>query len=306
MTQEILDINTKIEQEINNIIKKDNKIIKKILIFSGGGVKGIAYFGVLKALDELGILKNIETIATTSVGAMVATLYLFGYSIIELEEFYKLFEFKNLTIIDELCLDNFANLIERFGLDDGKNIIKVISKLAEGKKLNKDITFLELYKHCGKKLIMATTNLTDNKIEYLSYETHPNLKITDGIRMTTCVPLYYEPVILNNKMYVDGGCIDNYPIGLFKDKLEEVIGFYLNFNPKKEEIKNIKDFLSNIMTVLSKNMNNKILNGWENYTINIITDITNILKFNISIEDKIKLFNNGYETTLKNKNKIFI
>ena len=153
---------------------------------------------------------------------------------------------------------------------------------------------------------MATTNLTDNKIEYLSYETYPNLKITDGIRMTTCIPIYYEPFIVNNKMYIDGGCIDNYPIELFKDRIEEVIGFYLNFNTKKEEINNIKNYLSSILKIITKNMNNKIISGWDNYTINIITNITNTLHFNISIEEKIKLFNIGYETTLKNKNKLFI
>ena len=58
------NIDKDIQEEINKLIKTDNTKNKKILIFSGGGMKGLSLFGVLKALDELKILENIEIFKT--------------------------------------------------------------------------------------------------------------------------------------------------------------------------------------------------------------------------------------------------
>lgn len=53
----------------------------KNLVFEGGGVKGIAYGGALKVLQEMGILGNIERVGGTSAGALNATLLALGYSV---------------------------------------------------------------------------------------------------------------------------------------------------------------------------------------------------------------------------------
>lgn len=52
----------------------------KNLVFEGGGVKGIAYAGALEILDKEGILQNIERVAGTSAGAMMAVLVGLRYS----------------------------------------------------------------------------------------------------------------------------------------------------------------------------------------------------------------------------------
>ncbi|XP_062594046.1 uncharacterized protein LOC134255531 [Saccostrea cucullata] len=58
----------------------------KNLIFEGGGAKGIAYPGALKALEEVGILKKIKRFAGTSVGSITATMAALGYSSTEIRE----------------------------------------------------------------------------------------------------------------------------------------------------------------------------------------------------------------------------
>ena len=67
-------------------IKKDI-INKKILIFGGGGVKGIAYVGVLRALEENLLLKNINTFVGSSVGFLIG-MYLIGYNSYNMEDFF--------------------------------------------------------------------------------------------------------------------------------------------------------------------------------------------------------------------------
>lgn len=304
MTQ---NIDKDIQEEINKLIKiEDNKDKnKKILIFSGGGMKGLSLFGVLKALDELKILKNIEIFAGTSVGAMIMSLYLIGYKTAELEEFNQLFNFQNLTTICDYGLDNINDLIKKYGIDNGKNIFNVLEQILEAKDINKNITLLELYKLTNKKFIVTGTCLDNYQVEYISYETYPNMKLTEAIRITSSFPLYYEPYIFNNKTFVDGGCIDNYPIILFKDKLNEVIGFYLQPVFKVNKINNIKDYVVSIFEVLQKSVIDNIVRGWSNSTVNLYIN-QNVLNFNISLEEKKELFNIGYNETLKYFNKLKI
>ena len=70
------------------------------------------------------------------------------------------------------------------------------------------------------------------------------MKLTDAIRITTSVPLYFQPVKYNNKTFIDGGCMDNYPINLFTDRLQEVIGVYLYPEITNTNINNLKEGLS--------------------------------------------------------------
>ena len=56
------------------------------LVFSGGGLKGIAYVGCIKALEEYDIIPNIKCISATSIGAIFAYGMLLGYSSYQLQE----------------------------------------------------------------------------------------------------------------------------------------------------------------------------------------------------------------------------
>ena len=75
-----------------------NKYHFKNLVFEGGGVKGIAYVGALKKLEEEDILQNIERVAGTSAGAMVAVLIGLGYTAEELR-----------TILWDINFQNFLD-----------------------------------------------------------------------------------------------------------------------------------------------------------------------------------------------------
>lgn len=66
------------------------------LALSGGGVRGIAHAGVLKALEESDI--KIDIIGGTSAGSMVASLYAVGY---KPDEIYNLFQENHRKIIGE-------------------------------------------------------------------------------------------------------------------------------------------------------------------------------------------------------------
>jgi predicted acylesterase/phospholipase RssA len=292
------DIDNNIEEEINKILKKNNTNTpynKKILVLSGGGSRGLVYTGVFKALDELGILENIHTFSTASVGSLICSMYLIGYTVKEIEDFVEIFDFKKFTSIDSLKDISPNDLFINYGFDNGENIHKIYNKLLKAKGLKENISLLELYEHSKKKIIFSTTCLNTKQTEYVSYETHPDLRLTDGIRMTTAVPLYFTPVLYNNNYYADGGCTDNYPISIFKDNLEEVIGVYVYVESKESKIENFKDYLYSVFRAVSDSI---VYNSYRNYeknTILIHTNQLNFMNFELTKEDKLLCLKIGYE-----------
>ena len=117
------DINSKIDEKINNILNK-TKNIKKItkLVLSGGGIKGIAHIGVLHAFEDKGVLKDIKTIVGCSAGAIVAFLYVIGFAPKELYKIAIKFDFTKFKSTNI----KFENLFNKFGLENGNKMIKIL------------------------------------------------------------------------------------------------------------------------------------------------------------------------------------
>ena len=87
----------------------------KNLVFEGGGVKGIAYVGAMEVLDREGILNNIERVAGTSAGAMVAVLVGLKYSAEEVKDVLWHLDFNNFMDKSGFFLANTTRLLKEYG-----------------------------------------------------------------------------------------------------------------------------------------------------------------------------------------------
>ena len=118
--------------------------------------------------------------------------------------------------------------------------------------------------------------------------------------MTSAVPIYYAPFIYENKMYIDGGCMDNYPINLFKNRLSEVIGLFLNASPIiYNKITDLETyFIESCMSML-EGINRNLILSYEEYTIQIYLDNVSVLNFELEYKLKLEAYNTGYETVKK-------
>lgn len=277
---------------------KENIKNKNILVLSGGSMRGIAHIGVLKALEELNVLENIKTFAATSVGVMISVLYLVGYTPDELREFIYSIDFK---LFSNINMDNLSN----FGMDDGEKMMYVFKKMFEVKNVNKNITFSELFQKTNIKLIITAVCINDKKLHYISHETYPNMNVLTGLRMTVSVPFLFTPVKYESKLFIDGGIMNNYPINLFYNNLENVIGVYLNESHEiGTNINNIESFITSMIECIFEGMSHASIGNCTSQTINLILPQSEIFSMSMNLEEKKKLYNIGYNECIRHMNNV--
>jgi len=131
---------------IKNIFSKPDDKIKVGISLSGGGVRGIAHLGVLKALNENDIFPEI--VSGVSAGALVGVFYCDGYKPEEI-----------LQIFRKTHFFNFARLtVPRTGFMTMYKVEKILKEKIRAKK----------FKDLKIPLTVAASNLNDGIIEYFS------------------------------------------------------------------------------------------------------------------------------------------
>jgi len=211
------------------------------LILSGGGPSGIAYLGVFYALFENKIidkeLSNIKEIITTSVGIMFSIFLLLK---IDLKMVYKITEnFDNSTILDNKNISINDFLVD-FGLYSNHMIQKMIQSTLKNILQKDDLTLQELYELTNIKLSVKVFNVSLKQIQYISYETNPDLNISLLAMMTTAIPFVFKPVEYNNEKYVDGGLRGHFPIEKCVSK--NYLGIFIRGGSFPEKSKIVKLF----------------------------------------------------------------
>jgi NTE family protein len=201
----------------------------KNLVMEGGGVRGFAYIGAMEVLDSLGILKNIERVGGTSAGAIQATLFAIGYTPAEIKEVIKNIPLKEFN--DGTLVGGITRIRKHFGFYKGDALTAWISKIIEAKTCDADITFAQLHAQKEKgyrDLYITGTDLSYRCLRIFSYETYPDMCIRDALRISFSIPLYFQPVLIDDKgkvqqnkkrtdlhLMVDGGLLSNYPVHMF-------------------------------------------------------------------------------------------
>jgi predicted acylesterase/phospholipase RssA len=273
------------------------------LVFSSGGIKGIAYCGALNHFK----CKNIKGYAGTSAGSIYAGLLAVGYTSEELTSIMMESDFNYLLDGKTSYLRQGINLYSKFGEVPGDNFCKFIGDLIEIKTGNPDYTIDELYKKQNIELIIVSTNLSLSQEAHFSPHSHNedyrNIPIRQAIRMSMSISFIFEPVLYKDHYYVDGGLLNSFPYELFKDKKNSTtIGFLLIGKSDNEllcdkglDIKCFTDFasahittiyISNLRTMLQKYNN-------TNNIIKIVTPDYPMGFFDLNKEQKIELLEIG-------------
>lgn len=265
---------------------------KKTIIFSGGGVKGIVYVGVIQALEEHNIIKNINTFVGTSIGSFIISMYLLGYNGQEMYDFITNFD------LSRLKCTNILSFFEHYGLDKGEGLEYVLKRLIVARGHDENITLKELFYITKTKFIITTVCLNSLEICYMTHENYPDLELYKAVRMSSSIPIFYTPVIYEDQYYIDGGCMDNYPMNLFKNNLEEVLGFYiLSNNVYMKNIDNLEQYILRIICSLIEGNDMNCIRAYKDYTVSLFIDNISSIDFNLTKEQIINIITLGYDQT---------
>ncbi|WP_299761920.1 patatin-like phospholipase family protein [uncultured Dokdonia sp.] len=206
----------------------NEKDVKVGLVLSGGGAKGLAHVGVLKVLEEAGV--KIDYIAGTSMGAIVGGLYASGYSATQLDSLFRAVDFDK-VIQDELPrkaktfyekeasekyaislpFDSFKLSLPQ-SISKGQNTYNLLIRLLEHVNGIDDFTQLPIPFFC------VATDI--EKAEQVILDTG---FLPEAISSSGALPTLFKPVTLGDRMLIDGGVLNNYPVNELRAKGVDVI-----------------------------------------------------------------------------------
>ena len=281
------NINKSIEDELNNMCVNNQKTI---LVLCGGGMKGIYLLGGLKYLEEQNLLRSIQIYTGTSFGGILAFYLNIGYTVDELYKFAKIFDFTKSTDVNF----DVNYIFNNYSINTFDNLDVILDKSISLKNIDPNITLLELYKKTKKKLILCTVCIDTKESEFISYETYPDLNIKTALKMTMAVPILFPPVKYNNKLYVDGGLLNNFSIDIFENNLENVIGINLH-----TEFLYVKDY-DNIINYILKIMSIMFIPCIKKYDEDKYKNIV----YNIKLDNNTKTFD--FEITSEKKKEMYL
>ena len=273
------------------------------LALSGGGIRGIAHAGVLKALEENNI--KIDAIGGTSSGSIIATLYAMGYSPYYIYILFKKYakDLVNQNSISKVTsIGNFmANKKGNFqGFYTGEEIESGFNNIALRKGVKK-ISDIKM------PIVIPTVDVQDSKkyiiTNKIPEKSSPNTEyinnIDKAIRASSSFPVVFSPCEYNKHRFLDGGILDNFPTTEVK---KQGVDKTITVNFKADDI----DENSNIMDIVMRTidiMGNKI--SEENISnsdmvLTIKTDKTGLLE----TEKLDECYKYGYRQTIEQIDKI--
>ncbi|TZF84487.1 patatin-like phospholipase family protein [Pedobacter sp. BS3] len=277
------------------------------LVFSGGGAKGLAHIGVLKALEENHI--PIDYIVGTSMGGIVGSMYAAGYSPEQIEKIALSPDFQNwvsgrfssnYSYFFRKKPDNPSFVTAKLQLDSGFQA-KIRSNLVNDIPLN--FALLELLSRASAT---AHDNFDNLFVPYrcivadiLSQKMIAvnNGSLPEAVRGTMTVPLVYRPIKVNGRYVFDGGLYDNFPVDVMKKefKPDYIIGTNVSSKVFNEYPKNSDERLMNrflIYMFLSKSDSTSI--GKEGTYLQ--PDLTDFSVANFT--PVAELIKKGYDATM--------
>lgn len=172
------------------------------IALSGGGVKGFAHAGALKALEEFGYKPDI--ISGTSAGAVAGALYVAGYSPKEICDLFKNKSFSNFTNIT----------IPTSGLFSPAKFVDF---------LKQKITYSNI-EDLPIPMRIVATDLDAGKIKVFTEGS-----LAERVMASATVPVVFPPTVIDDVHYVDGGIFCNFPVDVIRQDCEKVIG--INVSP---------------------------------------------------------------------------
>lgn len=226
---------------------------KWALVLMGGGSRGLAHIGILNVLEKNGLTPDI--IVGTSMGAVIGGLFASGISPTKLKEIANDFNLNNfierphlpflskkshISILDFLMLESYkSRLLKKLGLNREDKMEAYLRNL--------------IGEVCIEEL---PVKFACNAVDLISGREiiFENGKLYKALRATMSLPILFEPTKIDNMMLLDGGVLNNAPVGIARNlNAHKVILVDIHKDIKEvptEEIKNTFQLLHRMVETM--------------------------------------------------------
>ncbi|WP_343330907.1 patatin-like phospholipase family protein [Polaribacter staleyi] len=198
------------------------------LVLSGGGAKGFAHIGVLKEIDKAGL--QIDYIGGTSMGAIIGGLYAIGYSGEQIEQIVLETDFVSL-LQDKIPRNSEPFFEKEFGEKTVFTLPVHKGKIGLPRAVSKGQNVLNFL----MELLASVEGISDFKKFQIPFfciatdvENGNGVLLEKGslplaLRASGSFPTLLNPVVLGDKLLVDGGIANNFPVSIMKSKGVDVV-----------------------------------------------------------------------------------
>ena len=269
---------------------------------SGGGIRGIAHAGVLKAMEDNEI--KIDIIGGTSSGSLVASLYAMGYSPYYIYLLFKRYAKDIVAINSSPIISGIKNFMTNkkvciSGLKTGKTLEEAYDNAANKKGIKKIKDIINM------PLVISSVDIKDSK-EYIFTNRIPSdclnteqyitdISIGKAVRASSSFPGVFCPCSFKEHKFSDGAILDNIPVlEVKKQGADKVIA--VNFKADDiDENSNMMDIIMRTIDIMGNKISEESL-AKSDFILTIPTDKTGLL----DTEKLDQCYQFGYQTTIKN------
>lgn len=192
------------------------------IVLSGGGIRGIAHLGVLKAFKDKGL--RIDHITGTSAGAIAGALYA---NDVDPFEALRIFQKTPLLRLLKFAIGRPALL----NLEKSYNVFKEYLPHDSFEMLKIPLT-------------ITATNFYEGKLTYFNEGPLIMKVLASG-----CIPGIFNPILIDEILYVDGGVLNNFPVEPLLKNCDFIIGSSCNHLPIINKLRNMKHVIERAATL---------------------------------------------------------
>jgi len=288
----------------NEDVTVDTPNIKHIVL-SGGGAQGLSFYGFLRESNKAGLwdIKNIKTIHGTSIGAFIGAVLCMGFEWNIIDDYLVKRPWHTVFKLD---LNAYLRVFATKGMVPKTIYDDVMKPLFAAKDIPLDVTMREFYEITGIEFHVYAAELNQLCIVDISYKTHPDWKVTKALHCTSNVPIVFEPYIDDDKFYIDGGTLVNYPINqciLTGADPDEILGLYKCSTCYKTVVDEKSSFFDYILGLLSRVFDRIVFHTegerpvikYEYYVTDAVVNIDNLAATAASSEERQRLIQVGVD-----------
>lgn len=229
------------------------------LVLSGGGARGMAHIGIIKALEDNNI--PIDYVAGTSIGAIVGALYASGYTVEEMTEIFTGGDMDDYLSPAQEESTGFL-LQEQFNDPQWFNVKFDLDTIVRKRLIPSNIIspyamdyglieyFAQATTVCEEdfdKLMVPFRCIASSINDNAAYVLRQG-DLGSAVRASMSFPIFFRPVEIDGKVLMDGGMYDNFPVGIMDEDFHPdiIIGSVVSSNYSDPDIDDLVSLVQNI------------------------------------------------------------